>query len=82
MLEKLQEATEIRWKTSQSGTSQEVGLQDSNLTRTTEPRRMGLRLDEAIWSLEASQMLERCFGTARKHIYGMMDYFWDVETMP
>jgi hypothetical protein len=39
-LEKLQEVTEK--------TSQEVGLQDLNLAGTTEPRRMGLRLDEAI----------------------------------
>jgi hypothetical protein len=34
-LEKLQESTETRSKTSQNGTSQEVGSQDLNLTRTT-----------------------------------------------
>jgi hypothetical protein len=39
-LENLQEVTENKWKISQIGTSQEVGLQDLNLARTTEPRRM------------------------------------------
>jgi hypothetical protein len=39
-LEKLQGVTKK--------TSQEVGLQDLNLAGTTEPRRMGLRLDDAI----------------------------------
>jgi hypothetical protein len=42
-LEKLQEVTENKWKT-----SQEAGLQDLNLVGTTEPRRMGLHPDEAI----------------------------------
>jgi hypothetical protein len=47
-LEKLQEATETRWKTSQTGTSQEAGSQDLNLAGTTGPRRMGLHPGEAI----------------------------------
>jgi len=42
-LEKLQEVTENRGKT-----SQEIDLQDLNLVETTEPRRMGLRPGEAI----------------------------------
>jgi hypothetical protein len=45
-LEKLQEVTETRWKTSQIGTSQEAGSQDLNLAGTTGPRRIGLRLGE------------------------------------
>jgi hypothetical protein len=47
-LEKLQEATENRWKTSQTRTLQEAGSQDLNLIGTTEPCRMGLHFGEAI----------------------------------
>jgi hypothetical protein len=47
-LEKIQEATESIWKTSQTRTSQEVGLQDLNLVGTTGLRRMGLLPSEAI----------------------------------
>jgi hypothetical protein len=48
-LEKLQEVTETRWKTSQTGTSQEAGSQDLNLLAgTTGPRRIGLRPGEVI----------------------------------
>jgi len=47
-LEKLQEATENIWKTSQTGTSQEVDSQDLNLARTIGLCRMGLRPGEAI----------------------------------
>jgi hypothetical protein len=42
-LEKILEATENRWKTSQG-----AGLQDLNLAGTTEPHRMGLHLGEVI----------------------------------
>jgi hypothetical protein len=40
---KLENLQEVTWNT-----SQEASLQDLNLARTTEPRRMGLHLDEAI----------------------------------
>jgi hypothetical protein len=40
--ENLQEVKETEWKTSQIGTSQEVGSQGLNLARTTGPRRFGL----------------------------------------
>jgi hypothetical protein len=42
-LEKIQEVTETRWKTLQTGTSQEAGLQDLNLAGTAGPPRFGLR---------------------------------------
>jgi hypothetical protein len=47
-LEKLQEVKETRWKTSQTGTSQEAGSQGLNLAGTTGPRRFGLRPGEVI----------------------------------
>jgi hypothetical protein len=47
-LEKLQEVTENRWRTSQTGTSQEAGSQDLNLARTSGLRKMGHRPGEAI----------------------------------
>jgi hypothetical protein len=47
-MEKLQEAIETRWKTSQTGTLQEVGLQDLNLVETIGPCRMGLHPRKAI----------------------------------
>jgi hypothetical protein len=46
-LENLQECTENRWKTSQTGTSQEASSQDLNLTGTIGLHRMGLRPGEA-----------------------------------
>jgi hypothetical protein len=46
-LEKIQ-VTENRWKISHIGTSQEAGLQDLNLVKIAEPRRMGLLPGEAI----------------------------------
>ena len=47
-LEKLQEATKTRWKTSQIGTSQEAGSQDLNLAGTTGLCGMGLHLGKVI----------------------------------
>jgi hypothetical protein len=47
-LERLQEVTKTRWKTLQTGTSQEAGSQDLNLVGTTGPCRFGLRPDEVI----------------------------------
>jgi hypothetical protein len=47
-LENLQEVTKTKWKTSQTGTSQEAGSQNLNLTGTTRPRRFGLRPGEVI----------------------------------
>jgi hypothetical protein len=47
-LEKMQEATKTRWKTSQTGTSQEAGSKDLNLAGVAGPCRMGLCLGEVI----------------------------------
>jgi hypothetical protein len=47
-LEKIQEVKETRWNTSQTETSQEVGLQGLNLARKIGPRRFGLHPDEVI----------------------------------
>ena len=47
-LEKLQEVKETRWKTLHTGTSQEAGSQNLNLTGTTGLRRFRLRHGEVI----------------------------------
>jgi len=47
-LEKLQETTETRWKTSQTRTSQDASSRDLNLARIAGSRRMGLRPSEDI----------------------------------
>jgi hypothetical protein len=47
-LEKLKEVTETRWKTSQTGTSQEVGSHDLNLAETTGLHRIELHPGEVI----------------------------------
>jgi hypothetical protein len=47
-LENLQEATGNRWKTSQTGTLQDAGSRDLNLTGIVGPCRMGLRPSKAI----------------------------------
>ena len=47
-LENMQEVKETRWKTSQTGTSQEAGSQDLNLAGTAGPRRFGLHPSKLI----------------------------------